>query len=193
MTDLPSKRIDWNADLNHPIPISANSWELSEAAEAQVITLPIRVKPTPVQSYYFNVDPSSKTKGNDSAARAFLSSGPKQAKSRKPVKRASRETRTRIKPPRDVVKLSDRLFYALQPPLETLLASNTIEFPFKPFDFQYSGVAFLFPRHCAILADEMGLGKTMQAITSIRMLLRSGYLKNVLLICPKPLVTNWQR
>ena len=33
----------------------------------------------------------------------------------------------------------------------------------------------------------------MQAITSIRMLLRSGYLKNVLLICPKPLVTNWQR
>jgi len=25
------------------------------------------------------------------------------------------------------------------------------------------------------------------------MLLRSGYINNVLLICPKPLVTNWQR
>ena len=193
MTDFPSKTTDWNAALNHPIPISANSWQLPEAAEAQVITLPIRVKPLPVQSYFFNVVPSSKKGGNDTAARAFLSSGPKQANEKKPAKRASRETRTRIKPPRDVVKLSDRLFYALQPPLETLLASNTIEFPFKPFDFQYSGVAFLFPRHSAILADEMGLGKTMQAITSIRMLLRSGYLKNVLLICPKPLVTNWQR
>ena len=68
-----------------------------------------------------------------------------------------------------------------------------MEFPFKPFNFQYAGVAFLFPRHSAILADEMGLGKTMQAITAIRMLLRTGHLKNILLICPKPLVTNWQR
>ena len=39
----------------------------------------------------------------------------------------------------------------------------------------------------------MGLGKTMQAITTIRLLLRSGELRNILLICPKPLVTNWQR
>jgi SNF2 family DNA or RNA helicase len=55
------------------------------------------------------------------------------------------------------------------------------------------GIAFLFPRSAAILADEMGLGKTMQAITSIRMLLLSGELQNVLLVCPKPLVTNWMR
>jgi SNF2 family DNA or RNA helicase len=39
----------------------------------------------------------------------------------------------------------------------------------------------------------MGLGKTMQAITAIRMLVRSGEIRSVLLICPKPLVTNWRR
>jgi len=68
-----------------------------------------------------------------------------------------------------------------------------MEFPFPPFDFQYEGMGFLFTRYSAILADEMGLGKTMQAITSIRMLLRTGHVKKILLVCPKPLVTNWQR
>ena len=61
------------------------------------------------------------------------------------------------------------------------------------FPFQFEGVAFLYPRHAAILADEMGLGKTMQAITAIRLLLHRGEVQTVLLVCPKPLVTNWQR
>jgi SNF2 family DNA or RNA helicase len=102
-------------------------------------------------------------------------------------------TRTRPSPPQDVIRLGDRLFYMLQPPLESIFANKTMEFPFKPFEFQYAGIAFLFPRYSAILADEMGLGKTMQAITSMRMLIRSGKASNVLLICPKPLVTNWVR
>jgi SNF2 family DNA or RNA helicase len=100
---------------------------------------------------------------------------------------------TRLKPPRDIIKLEDRLYYLLQPPLESLLKSDSLHFPFEPFPYQYQGVAFLYPRYSAILADEMGLGKTMQAITAVRMLLRSGELKSVLLICPKPLVTNWKR
>lgn len=100
---------------------------------------------------------------------------------------------TRLKPPRDMVKLEDRLFCMLQPPLETLLQDSTIDFPFPPFHHQFAGVAFLFLRHSAILADEMGLGKTMQTITTIRLLVRSGQLARVLLVCPKPLVTNWVR
>lgn len=102
-------------------------------------------------------------------------------------------TQTRIKPPADLVKLEDRLYFVLQPPLETLLSSNKLEFPFNPFPYQFEGIAFLFPREIAILADEMGLGKTMQAISTVRMLLLAGQLRNVLLICPKPLVTNWVR
>lgn len=103
------------------------------------------------------------------------------------------KSRTIVKPPRDIIKLEDRLHYLLQPPLETLLQSDALHFPFEPFKYQYQGVAFLYPRYSAVLADEMGLGKTMQAITAIRMLVRSGELARVLLVCPKPLVTNWQR
>lgn len=102
-------------------------------------------------------------------------------------------TVTRLKPPGDIVKLEDRLYYVLQPPLETLLASGSLQFPFHPFPYQLQGIAFLYSRYSAVLADEMGLGKTMQAISSIRMLLCSGEVRRVLLICPKPLVTNWQR
>ncbi len=101
--------------------------------------------------------------------------------------------RTRFQPPSDIVKLQDRLYYLLQPPLESLASSGQLTFPCQPFPYQYQGIAFLYPRYAAILADEMGLGKTMQAITSARLLLRSGEIRSVLLVCPKPLVTNWQR
>ncbi|MFP6752794.1 MAG: DEAD/DEAH box helicase, partial [Pirellulaceae bacterium] len=74
-----------------------------------------------------------------------------------------------------------------------LFSSSTLRFPFEPFPYQFEGVAFLYPRYSGILADEMGLGKTMQAITTIRMLLRCGELSRVLIVCPKPLVTNWVR
>ena len=55
------------------------------------------------------------------------------------------------------------------------------------------GIAFLYPRAAAVLADEMGLGKTMQAITAMRLLLHARQVRNILLICPKPLVSNWER
>ena len=75
----------------------------------------------------------------------------KRKTSAKPKVVAS-QTLTRWRPPRDMVKLEDRLFCMLQPPLENLLHSSTIEFPFQPFTHQFSGVAFLFLRHSAILA-----------------------------------------
>ena len=99
----------------------------------------------------------------------------------------------RIKPPKDIVKLQDRLYYLLQPPLDLLVGSGQLTFPFEPFPYQLDGIAFLFPRYAGVLADEMGLGKTMQAISTIRLLLCSGELRSVLLVCPKPLVTNWLR
>lgn len=106
---------------------------------------------------------------------------------------AGRKSLTHIRPPSDIIKVDDRLYYLLQPPLEQLLGGSALEMPFRPFPYQLAGVSFLFPRHAAILADEMGLGKTMQAITAIRLLLHAGELRTVLLICPKPLVANWQR
>jgi SNF2 family DNA or RNA helicase len=114
--------------------------------------------------------------------------------SKPPVSLCSPSTNAaRIKPPADVIKLEDRLHYLLQPSLESLLSEGALTFPFRPFPYQFEGAAFLYPRHAAVLADEMGLGKTMQAITAVRLLLRRLEVRNVLLICPKPLVTNWQR
>jgi SNF2 family DNA or RNA helicase len=101
--------------------------------------------------------------------------------------------RTRVAPPRDVVKRSERFFYLLQPDLETMLRSGKLAFHRQPFPFQFEGMAFLLPRHAAVLADEMGLGKSMQAISSIRLLVRGGEARRVLVVCPKGLVSNWAR
>ena len=100
---------------------------------------------------------------------------------------------TRLRVPSDVVKVEDRLGYILQPPIETWLGRTLLETPFEPFNYQKQGIAFLYSAKSAILADEMGLGKTMQAITTIRLLFRSGECRSVLLVCPKPLVSNWKR
>ena len=184
---------------------------LSEAIEFQptyidpaegiaVVSASFRKRLSKVSSYFFtdvgvessagNSESNSET--NDFLANQLGNDSESQPSADKPAI-SKDDHRTHLKPPREVIKMGDRLFYMLQPPLESLLAGSSMEFPFPPFDFQYEGVGFLFTRYSAILADEMGLGKTMQAITSIRMLLRTGHVKNILLVCPKPLVTNWQR
>lgn len=102
-------------------------------------------------------------------------------------------TITRVRPPRDVVKFEDRLFYLLQPPLENLLTAEALPFSRQPFPYQLDGVAYLYPRQEAVLADEMGLGKTMQAIVALRLLAHEGRVQRALIVCPKPLATNWRR
>jgi SNF2 family DNA or RNA helicase len=116
---------------------------------------------------------------------------PKKETPKKPVGEAKKPTR--IKPPADALSLEDRLFYVLQPPLESWLRGQELIMPFEPFQYQYEGIAWLFAQKAALLADEMGLGKTMQTITALRLLLRSGQVRRVLMVCPKPLIPNWQR
>lgn len=177
----------------------ANSWSVDSLQPADTYSLelerltprslPIRVSKltTRVTGFMFPesnqwVPPQQKT------GPAKPGGDQKKAKRRSDILR-----RHRIKPPNDVVKLQDRLYYLLQPPLDLLVGSGQLNFPFEPFPYQLDGIAFMFPRYAAILADEMGLGKTMQAISTIRLLLCSGQLRSVLLVCPKPLVTNWMR
>lgn len=167
----------------------------------RVVSLPIRNKPPKITSFAF---PQPVESSLDFSGGSGVAYGKKNltrpAATAQPhaldqgTKAAALTARSvRIQPPKDVVKLQDRLFYLLQPPLESWMASQQLDFPFQPFTYQLEGVAFLYPRYAAVLADEMGLGKTMQAITAMRMLLRSGELRSVLLICPKPLVSNWRR
>jgi SNF2 family DNA or RNA helicase len=98
----------------------------------------------------------------------------------------------RVKPPPQV-PLSERLHSLLQPPVTALLDDPRLWLPAEPFGFQLEGIQFLTSRWAALLADEMGLGKTMQAIVAVRLLLRAGQIRCCLVVCPKPLVTNWLR
>jgi SNF2 family DNA or RNA helicase len=157
--------------------------------DLDVRTIPIRLRPIPIKTTGFQF-PESPSWGKKVINPA---QGPTAASSKPQRKPLETKKLTRIQPPRDIVKLQDRLYYLLQPPLEQLIGSGELTFPFEPFPYQFDGIAFLFPRYAAVLADEMGLGKTMQAISTMRMLLCSGEVRNVLLVCPKPLVTNWQR
>ncbi|QEG42174.1 DEAD/DEAH box helicase [Roseimaritima ulvae] len=156
-------------------------------------SIPIRLKPLAVRTtgFQFPESPAWQLPANKPDGEAAQPK-PKKKPKQKPAGERSQK-QTRMKPPADIVKLQDRLYYLLQPPLEQLVGSGQLNFPFKPFPYQLDGIAFLFPRYAAVLADEMGLGKTMQAISTIRMLLCSGECRNILLICPKPLVTNWLR
>jgi SNF2 family DNA or RNA helicase len=181
----------WFASYESSEP-TTQSTTLSDSAD-QPKSLSLKLGPTPTRifSFTFPDAPTFSLRPSDpSSLPPRASAPPRETPSEPPT---AEKKPTRIKPPGDIIKLEDRLYYLLQPPLETLVQSDALHFPFEPFPYQFQGVAFLYPRYSAILADEMGLGKTMQAITAVRMLLRAGELKNVLLICPKPLVSNWRR
>ncbi len=177
ITDLPATT-HFGKSFGLPSLARVRSKHVAVSPQADVVSLPLEAAKIVVTSFRFDAQHESTAK-------------PKPQNDASPKARSDK--RTRIRAPRDVVRLQDRLNYVLQPPLETLLADELVELPFEPFDYQLDGIAFLFPRHHAVLADEMGLGKTMQAVTTARLLIRSQQVRRVLLVCPKPLVTNWQR
>ncbi|HLA83800.1 MAG TPA: DEAD/DEAH box helicase [Thermoguttaceae bacterium] len=159
-------------------------------ARPNVISVPVGVgRPPQVRGFRFDENSADESPGSWSV---IPSAGNDSGRScEEPARHAV--SSTRIRPPDDVIKLQDRLSYVLQPPLETLLAERSLRFHFEPFPYQYEGIAFLYPRQAAVLADEMGLGKTMQATATIRLLFHRREIRRVALICPKSLVTNWQR
>ena len=186
--------LGWNRALACCRPIEVRSQRFSEPLP-RALSISIPTQAVVARSFAFaereNGEPlplPERPEGGRHACMVVASKAPAPFPPRNPASRA-----VRIRPPQDVVKLQDRLHYLLQPSLQSLLAERSLEFPFVPFPYQLEGIAFLYPRHAAILADEMGLGKTMQAITAIRLLLRYGEARSVLLVCPKPLVANWQR
>ncbi|MEK0425895.1 MAG: hypothetical protein RJB11_1986 [Planctomycetota bacterium] len=164
--------------LSHPLPKTIGfSFPESPHWSLKSLVSPESNKPSGSQT-----DPSSPQEETSEASSPDEDASPK-----------STGKKTRLTPPRNLIRLEDRLYYVLQPPLESIVQNAKLTFPFQPFPYQMDGIAFLYSRTSAILADEMGLGKTMQAITAIRMLLLSGEIRNTLLVCPKPLVTNWMR
>lgn len=92
------------------------------------------------------------------------------------------------------VDLFDLIFPILQPPLGENFDSP-IAFPLgmELYPFQRVGVKFLADHERALLGDEMGLGKSIQAIVAIRFLLRIGKITNGLILCPRSVLTDWEK
>lgn len=175
--------------------MTAMSWSSLVITRPPTLRLPVEIGPSAVQSVEFLATPPRVASHFFARSSALPPLAPpdRASVSRPRSQPRTGVARTRIGPPRDVVKPSERFFYLLQPDLDTMLRGCRLAFPRKPFPFQLDGMAFLLPRHAAVLADEMGLGKSMQAISSIRLLVRSGEAQRVLVVCPKGLVSNWAR
>ena len=101
---------------------------------------------------------------NESSSDGIILNKPKPPKKPERLDENGKPQRTRVKPPPNALSLQYRLFYLLQPPLESWLAGQELIMPFEPFPYQYEGIAWMFARHSALLADEMGLGKTVQSV-----------------------------
>ena len=168
---------------NRRVKVDVESERFGAASSLKSVSMQIKAPPVRTVGFTFP----------ETASPARLTELVKQSAKRPPSRSPKPNSSTRLAPPADIVKLEDRLFYVLQPPLEHIVSTGEVRFPFDPFPYQYEGIAFLYTRFAAVMADEMGLGKTMQAITTIRLLLMAGELRRVLLVCPKPLVTNWMR
>jgi superfamily II DNA or RNA helicase len=88
----------------------------------------------------------------------------------------------------------DMIFPVLQPPLGEEFDSP-MAFPsgMELYPFQRVGVRFLAEQIRALLGDEMGLGKSIQAITGSRFLIRKGQMSSGLILCPKSVLSDWER
>ncbi len=190
---------DMNRQLQRPIDFDVQSERLPATFGMRVLSIPVsgrqRVDSKCWLFYSPQNEPTPKKeeKGANRNADAFFDETDSGEQEYREQYFEDPENLTRIRVPKDAIKIEDRLSYILQPPIESILNLPTLEMPFEPFTYQRQGIAFLYSAQFAVLADEMGLGKTMQAITTIRLLLRTGEVRSVLLVCPKPLLTNWKR
>lgn len=202
--DEPQKVVTSSIDFSQSEELQFHAWDnWEEVPPLRVLPIAITAQAPKCISFQFaaasswrssNTEAKQATEGSEQQHTATSHSRDTQVAQRPSHQHTTGSSKvTRMRPPGDLARLEDRLFYVLQPPLESIVSTAKLTFPFQPFPYQMDGIAFLFPRAAAILADEMGLGKTMQAITTVRMLLLAGEINRVLLICPKPLVTNWVR
>lgn len=107
----------------------------------------------------------------------------------------TQEAKARVKVERTTLDdLFDLILPLLQPPLGDQFDSPIAFPPGKElYPFQREGVKFLAEHDNALLGDEMGLGKSIQAIIALRFLLRMGKVTTAIILCPKSVLTDWQK
>ena len=80
----------------------------------------------------------------------------------------------------------------LKPPLR-LDRLRPSDLPGTLYSFQIEGVKRLVTNTAFLLADEMGTGKTVMTSVALRILLQQGRIHRVLVLCPKSILSVWQR
>jgi len=92
------------------------------------------------------------------------------------------------------IDIFDLIFPILLPPLGENFDSPIL-FPtgLQLYPFQRVGVKFLAENKRTLLGDEMGLGKSIQAIVAIRFLFHMGKVTNGLILCPRSVLTDWEK
>lgn len=102
--------------------------------------------------------------------------------------RKKKETNTEL----PKFNIFDFILPTLQPPLGDDFDSP-LAFPSELYPFQRVGVRFLGKNPVVLLADEMGLGKSIQTIAALKLLMRTGAITNGIILCPKSLLTDWEK
>ena len=166
------------------------------AAEPSLISLSLAAPPLglcslPIAPWQVSVNSYQFSPGI--GPNAFLQPAAAKSAFRLPPSAFRPHSTTRLSPPRDIVKLEDRLQYPIAAVVGNIDRATVASLSAAAVSISIARRGISVSALAAVLADEMGLGKTMQAITAMRMLLHAGEIASVLLVCPKPLVTNWQR
>src|ERR1700676_3038891 len=117
--------------VSHCDPAITSHAELDLSRQPEVVSLPLARMKLKTISFRFP-QPSDENVPETADPQAK----PAQPAARPAARIAPPPTVTRLKPPGDIVKLEDRLFYVLQPSLETLIADSSLAFPFVPFAYQ---------------------------------------------------------
>ncbi|MDR0338494.1 MAG: restriction endonuclease, partial [Planctomycetaceae bacterium] len=121
----------------------------------------------------------SKFRKNEIGHYYIVSPPPKQEKKERPKKR-------------EKINIFDLIKPLLMPPLDNNFGRQ-LTFAHDLYSYQVDGVRFLQEHTSALLGDEMGLGKSIQTITACRSLIRQGKIITALVICPKAVLTDWER
>lgn len=110
-----------------------------------------------------------------------------------PIRRSTPNALARPRPHTNVrIDLFELIYPILLPPAATEIRGELV-LPENLYPFQYVGAKWLLDGPSKLLADEMGLGKTVQTLVAFRALVRRGQALRMLVVCPRSVLTNWQR
>src|SRR3954451_1236287 len=110
--------------LCSPLELFVQSQSLPEPERPAIASLKTAAFPIRTFEFHFPEAPAGRELPAPALAASEKSTHPT------PTRSGPGKAATRIKPPGDVIKLEQRLYYLLQPPLETLIQSDALHFPF---------------------------------------------------------------